>query len=82
MKLLRLNKLDNFEKLCDWCLTIYDFLENLHPDFSFETEWFRGVIAKAETNSDLKVLKRVYKETNLMIRETLTPDLIEVLNNL
>ena len=82
MKLLSLKKLEDFEMLYDWCLSIYDFLVTLHPDFSFETEYYKGVIAKAKVNSDLKMLRRVYKETNLMVRETLTPDLIEVLNKL
>jgi len=82
MKLLNLKNLDDFEMLCEWCLSIYGFLVDLHPDFSLETEWYRGVIAKAKVNSDLRMLRRVYKETNLMVRETLTPDSIEVLNEL
>ena len=82
MKLLNLKNLDDFEMLCEWCLSIYGFLVDLHPDFSLETEWYRSVIAKAKVNSDLRMLRRVYKETNLMVRETLTPDSIEVLNEL
>lgn len=82
MKLLNLKDLNDFKSLRDWCLTIYDYLINLHPDFSLETEWYRDVINKAEAKSDLKLMKRVYKETNLMVRETLTPILIEQLNSL
>lgn len=82
MKLLNLKDLNDFKTLRDWCLTVYDYLVNLHSDFLLETEWYRGVINKAEAKSDLRLMKRVYKETNLMIRETLTPILIEQLNNL
>jgi len=47
--------------LCDWCLTIYDYLESLNSDFSFETGWYRSVIVKATRNKDLGLLKGVYE---------------------
>ena len=82
MNLLKLRNLDDFQALRDWCLTVYDYLVSLHPDFRLETEWYRGVIVKAEKKFELKTLKRVYKETVLLVRETLTPDLLDSLNNL
>jgi hypothetical protein len=52
----------------------------LDSSFSLEVEWFKGVIADAEKTSDIKLMKRVYKETNVLVRETLTSRLIEPLN--
>ena len=82
MRLSQLKENNSIEIIEDWCLTIYDYLLSLHPDFFFETQWFKGVLAGGKKNLDIKLMKRVYKETNVMVRETLTPDSIEPLNQL
>lgn len=82
MYLLKLKKTNDFKLLFDWCLTIYDYLESLNSDFSFETGWYRSVIVKATRNKDLGLLKGVYKETNLMVRETLEAVMITALNEI
>jgi activator of HSP90 ATPase len=53
---------------------------SLDSSFSLEADWFKGIIFDAENTSDIKLMKRVYKETNIIVRETLTPSLIEPLN--
>jgi len=80
MKLLELKERGNFDLLKNWCLTIYNYMLFLDSSFSLEVEWFKGVIADAEKTSDIKLMKRVYKETNVLVRETLTSRLIEPLN--
>ena len=80
MKLFELKERGNFNLLKNWCLTIYNYMLFLDSSFSLEVEWFKGVIADAEKTSDIKLMKRVYKETNVLVRETLTSRLIEPLN--
>lgn len=82
MKLLELKERGNFDLLKNWCLTIYNYMLFLDSSFSLEVEWFKGVIVDAEKTTDIKLMKRVYKETNVLVRETLTPRLIEPLNKI
>jgi len=63
----------------DWCNTVYDYLLTLDSGYSNLIDYFRHAI-ETSTKKRKRVVREIYKETNLMARETLTTEQMASLN--
>lgn len=77
--MLKLEKTKDVDLVVNWCNTIYDYLLSLDSGYSIFIDCFRHAIETSAKNK-MRVIKEIYKETNLIVRETLTPEQIISLN--
>ncbi|MBQ3631912.1 MAG: hypothetical protein II949_11830 [Prevotella sp.] len=74
MNKLRLKDNSDYEIIKSWCLTIYDYLMSIDSAYTsivYHEYGFMSIIRKADKTRNLKLIKALYKETNLYIREDL-----------
>ena len=83
-KLLALDKTADYATLREWCITIYCFLIKIHPEIADMLKEIERVITEElDKKSDIKRMRILYKEMNLMIREEYLPDpLMDQLNQI
>ena len=83
-KLLALDKTADYATLREWCMTIYNFLINLHPEMTDMLKEIERVITEElDSKLDIKRMRILYKEMNWMIREEYLPDsLMDKLNQI
>lgn len=77
--MLKLKDTKDVDVVVNWCNTVYDYLLSLDSGYSILINYFRDAIRKSTKNKN-RVVKELYQETNLMVRETLTPEQISSLN--
>ena len=62
----------DYDSLKNWCLTVYEFLQSINPDFEVMVNGeygFMSVIKKADKTHNIKLMKSLYKETCILVRE-------------
>lgn len=79
--MLKLKNTKDVEVVVNWCNTVYDYLLSLDSGYSNLVDYFRDAINNSKKNRK-RVVKELYQETNLMVRETLTLEQITSLNSI
>ena len=62
----------DYDSLKSWCLTVYEYLLSISPDFEVMVNGeygFMSVIKKADKTHNIKLMKSLYKETSILVRE-------------
>lgn len=81
-KIVKLRKNSDLFLMKEWCMTIYDFISTFIEESSMTVNFFQECLLKAEKEKDIRLMKEIYQETIIMVRETFTPELIQKLNTL
>ncbi len=77
--MVKLKNTKGIDLVVNWCNTIYDYLLSMDSGYSNLIDYFREAIKDSAKNRK-RVVKELYQETNLMVRETLTLEQISSLN--
>lgn len=77
--MLKLKDTKDVDIVVNWCNTVYDYLLSLDSGYSKIIDYFRDAIENSTKNRK-RVVKELYQETNLIVRETLTLEQISSLN--
>ena len=77
--MIKLKNTKDIDIVVDWCNTVYDYLLTLDSGYSNLIDYFKHAI-ETSTKNKMRVIRELYKETNLIVRETLTPEQIASLN--
>ena len=83
MKASQFERRANSTVLGDWCITIFDFLLLLDPLCAVWINPFKEMLINAIDKDKKKIIKGVYKETKVIIRELRLPyDILMQLNSI
>ena len=82
-KLLALDKTADYATLREWCIVVSNFFVSLSSEMNFYGEDTDNIIARIDQKKSLRLMRMLYKETNLMVREMYLPDpLMDKLNQI
>ena len=79
-KLIKINKQEDYNTLKRWCETIYNFMLAIDYGYTPMVNNFRDIILKIDANHNITTMRRIYRETNIIVRDTMSAEKIHRLN--